>query len=110
MDATDRLYGLYCQYYERHEGCFQQLNDALALLDSAGVRVNKLGRDEFIDRLKVAGRNSDLRQSWLNRIVRGHQGGERLISEVLASLVESAAVERPHFLSKPTQRSVEDTQ
>jgi hypothetical protein len=110
MDGTDRLYQLYCRYFERHEDWIQQMNDALSSLDSAELRIKKLGRDEFIDRLKVDGRNAEIKRSWLSRIVRGHEDGQQLIQEVLAGLVKSAPIRKPHFLSKHSRRSAGDNQ
>jgi len=110
MDGTDRLYQLYCRYFERHEESIQQMNGALSSLDSAELRIKKLGRDEFVDRLKLDGRNVEIKRSWLNRIVRGHEDGEQLIQEVLASFVDSAPVRKPHFLSRPSRRSAGDNQ
>ena len=104
MDVKQRLYRLYVAYFDQNAESYEEANQFVTSVGAEWLRIEKLNEQEFFTYLQRPAVNEAIRRAWLNRILQLDQTEEiRLLLGDLVSTTTSVA--RPHFLSKPANRS-----
>ena len=90
MNAIDKLFELYNEYFDRLAADFHRLNQAKGMRGPGSMLSKRMNREVFEDYL-LNGDETESKRCFLRRILRGNEAFYAILPGRLKSLAERAA-------------------